>query len=276
MTISSGKMWRLETDRLLRFSAIILSIVLASTSLVLYSQVQLQDKVIISLKTVLEKQKGTIELLEINITDLKHNLSLTEISLNNETHTRQQLERELLDITMVTKSDYDVFAVDDMGKGHLIPLEVIIKNGKGNLFLNVANVLFDETLQSSTQTAVLVAREISRKNLFDKDILINIDAPALDQKISISGGSAGAAVTLSVMAVLQGRVLKNDVFITGTIKEDHTIGRIGEPRAKALVAKDNGAVMFLVPTGQKNEVGDVGIQVNEVNSIEDAARYAIQ
>ena len=118
------------------------------------SQIKLQDE-------ISEKQKGTIEQLEINLTDLRHNLSVTEISLKNETHTRQQLEKELLNLTTVAKSDYYVLAVDDVDKGYLIPLEVIIKSGKGNLFLNVA----------SMQTAVLVAR-----------------------------GSAGAAVTLASIA----------------------------------------------------------------------------
>ena len=78
--------------------------------------------------------------------------------------------------------------------------------------------------QSSVQTAVLVAREVSRENMSDKDVLINIDAPVQEQKISISGGSAGA---LAVMVALQGKTLRNDVLITGTIKEDHTMGRIG-------------------------------------------------
>ncbi len=265
-----------DNKRLLKLIVIVLSILLVGTSFILYSQIKLQDATISNLKTISEQQKETISQLEINITDLLHNKSVTEKSLKNETLTRQQLEKELLNFTMVAKSDYDVLAVDEMDKGHLIPLEVIIKSGKGNLFLNVANVLFDETLQSSAQTAVLVAREVSRKSLFDRDVLINIEATVQEQKISISGGSGGAAITLAVMAALQGRVLKNDVLITGTIREDHTIGRIGAPRAKALAAKENGAVMFLVPAGQKSEVGEVGIQVNEVNTIEEAVQYAIQ
>ena len=266
----------MQDRRLLKLIIIILSILLVGTSLILYSQIKLQDETIGNLKTISEQQKETIKQLEINNTYLINNLSDREKTLKNETQTRQQLEKELLNFTMVAKSDYIVLAVDDMDKGHLIHLEVIINSGKGNLFLNVANVLFDETLQSSAQTAVLVAREVSRKSLLDKDVLINIEAPAQEQMISISGGSGGAAITLAVIAAMQGRLLKNDVLITGTIMEDHTIGRIGAPRAKALAAKENGAVMFLIPAGQKSEVGEVGIQVNEVNNIEEAARYSIQ
>ncbi|MBU4076671.1 MAG: hypothetical protein KKI06_08190, partial [Euryarchaeota archaeon] len=192
------------------------------------------------------------------------------------TQTRQGLEKEIINLTTVAKSDYAVMAVDENDKGHLIPLEIIIKSGKGNLFLNVANVIVDETLQSSAQTAILVAREVSRKSLSDKDVLINIEAPVQEQKISISGGSAGAAMTLAAMAAMQGKTLRNDVLITGTIREDHTIGRIGSPRAKALAAKENGAVMFLVPAGQVSEVGDAGIEVRGVATIEAAAGYALE
>ena len=265
-----------DSNKSLKLIVVILSLLLVSSSLLLYGQIKLQDETISTLTITSEKQKGTIEQLELNIAQLKQNLSLTETQLKNETRTRRQRDEEIINLTMVARIEYDVLAVDENDKGHLIPLEVIIKSGKGNLFLNVANVLFDETLQSSAQTAVLVAREVSRKSLFDKDVLINIEAPVQEQRISISGGSAGAAMTLAVMAAIQNRTIRKDVFITGTIREDHTIGRIGAPRAKALAAKDNGAVLFLVPAGQKSEVGDVGIEVRDVATIEEAANYIIQ
>ena len=264
-----------ENSRPLKIIVAALSILLVGSSFLLYEQIKLQEDTISSLTAVSEKQKEIISQLEQNLTDLRQMLFLNEKQLENETLTRQRLEGEIINLTAAAKSDYGVLAVDENDKGHLIPLEVIIKSGKGNLFLNVANVLVDETLQSSAQTAVLVAREVSRKSLFDKDVLINIEAPAQEEKISIAGGSAGAAITLAAMAALENGTLRKDVYITGTINEDHTIGRIGAPRAKALAAKENGAVMFLVPVGQKSEVGEVGIEINEVRTIEDAARYAI-
>jgi uncharacterized protein len=265
-----------DNNRSLKYIIVILSVLLVASSLYSYGQIKLQDETISTLSAISENQKQTISMLEQNITRLEKNLSVTEKSLKNETQTRLSLEKDIINITTVAKSNYAVMAVDESDKGHLIPLEIIIKSGKGNLFLNVANVIVDETLQSSAQTAILVAREVSRKSMSDKDVLINIEAPVQEQKISISGGSAGAAMTLAAMAAMQGKTLRNDVLITGTIREDHTIGRIGAPRAKALAAKENGAVMFLVPAGQKREVGDVeGIEVREVATIEDAASYAM-
>lgn len=265
-----------ENNRSLKYIIVFLSVLLIASSLYSYGQLKLQDETISTLSAISENQKHTINLLDQNISRLEQNLSATERSLKNETQTRLSLEKEIINLTMVAKSDYAVMAVDENDKGHLIPLEIIIKSGKGNLFLNVANVIVDETLQSSAQTAILVAREVSRKSLSDKDVLINIEAPVQEQKVSISGGSAGSAMTLAAMAAMQDKILRTDVLITGTIREDHTIGRIGAPRAKALAAKESGAVLFLVPAGQKSEVGDVGIEVREVATIEDAAGYALE
>ncbi|MDO9097787.1 MAG: S16 family serine protease, partial [Candidatus Methanoperedens sp.] len=210
----------------------------------------------------------------IKLSALERNLSTTEASLKNETQTRQKLEKEILNLTMVSKSDYGVLAVDETDRGHVIELEVVVKEGKSNLFINVANVVVDETLQSSAQTAIHVARDVTKTSLINKDILINIKSEEPGQNLIISGGSAGAAMTLAAMAAMQGKTLRKDVLITGTINFDHTIGRIGAVRAKALAAKEKGAVLFLVPQEQKREVGEIGIEVREVKTIEDAARYA--
>lgn len=265
-----------DNNRSLKLIAVILTLLLVGSSLIFYGQIKIKENTIGSLTAVSEMQRETIAQLEQNLTALRQNLSLAEKLLKNETQARQKLEKEITNLTAMAKSEYGVLAVDENDKGHLIPLEVVIKSGNGNLFLNVANVLVDETLQSSAQTAILVAREVYRKSMSDKDVLINIEAPVQEQKISISGGSAGAAITLAAIAAMQNKTLRKDVYITGTINEDHTIGKIGAARAKALAAKESGAVMFLVPVGQKSDVGEIGIKINEVRTIEDALRYAMQ
>jgi len=269
--------------RQLKTITIILSILLAASTFQLYvnfKKIDSQNNTINELTGLLQSQKETIARLEstlseleITASNLEHNLSVTEARLRNETETRKKLE-EFINLTKGRKADYFVLAVDETNRGHVIPLEVIIKDGKSNLFINVANVVVDETLQSSAQIAVHAAREVTQTSLIDKDILINIKAEEPGQTLIISGGSAGAAMTLAAMAAMQGKTLRRDVLITGTINFDHSIGRIGAPREKALAAKEFGAVLFLVPQEQKNEVGAVGIEVREVKTIEDAYRYA--
>lgn len=266
-----------DNTRSLKIIIIILSILFIGSSTLLIlnlEKVNQQEKTISSLSNLTEKQKEQISQLENTTSSLQQNLSRTQEQLKNETRTRQKLERDIFNLTMVSKSEYYILAVDENDKGQLIPLEIIIKSGGGDLFLNVANVLFDETLQSSAQTAVQVAREVTGASLFNKDILINIESPEIEG-IVIQGGSAGAAMTLTAISAMQEKTIRKDVLITGTIRFDHSIGRVGAVRAKALAARENGAVLFLVPLGQRDEVGEVGMEVREVETIEEAMRYAI-
>ena len=257
---------------------IILFILLLGSSFFLFTsieEIKLKDNSLTVLTGELDLQKQKISQLESNITNLKINLSRTEGLLKNETQTRIKLEEDILKLTTAAKSDYWVIGVDENEVGHVIPLEVIIKEGKGNLFLNVANVLVDESMQSSAQIAIRVAREVTRTSLIDKDILINIKSPAQEGQLTISGGSAGGAIAIAAIAAMMGKPPLEDVLMTGTINTDHSIGKIGAPRAKGIAARENGAKLFLVPSGQKVEVGDIGIEVKEVRTIEEDVKYAI-
>ncbi len=258
---------------------IILSVLLVGSFFFIlqnFETVRLQNEEISNLTNITQNQKEQILQLQNITANLQQNLSRTEEQLKNETRTRQIYEREIINLTAVAKSDYYAIAVDQNNVGHLIPLEVVLKNGSGNLFFNVANVLVDEEFQSSSQTAIKVAREITGANLANKDVLINIESPVEAQGLIIEGGSAGAAMTLTAMAAMQGKIIRKDVLITGTINSDHSIGKIGAAREKGLAAKESGAMLFLVPVGQKSDVGDIGIEVREVGTIEDAIQYAIQ
>jgi len=50
--------------------------------------------------------------------------------------------------------------------------------------------------------------------------------------------------------MLQGKELRRDVIITGTIQSDATIGKVGGIIEKAVAAAKSGASLFLVPQGQ--------------------------
>lgn len=97
----------------------------------------------------------------------------------------------------------------------------------------------------------------------------------------IDGPSAGALMTVSVLALIRGDKLKTDITMTGTINPDGTIGPVGGIPLKldgAIAAKKK---RMLVPVGQRNsthpgtgEMVDVvvagrkkGIEVIEVDNI---------
>jgi PDZ domain-containing secreted protein len=267
-----------KNNNSLKIIIVILFILLLGSTFFLFTsieEIKLKDNSIAALTIESQVKEKYISKLESNISNLRGNLSRTEELLKNETQTRHKLEEEIINLTTVTRSDYWVIGVDENEIGHVIPLEVIIKEGKSNLFLNVANVLVDESMQSSAQTAIQVAREVTRISLTDKDVLINVKSPAQERKLTISGGSAGGAIAITAIAAMMGKPPLKDVLMTGTINTDHSIGKIGAPRAKGIAARENGARLFLVPPGQKGEVGDIGIEVKEVRTIEEAVKLAI-
>jgi ATP-dependent Lon protease len=247
---------------------ILMSVVFGS--LIIYQNLEQKNKVIKELTDRSDGQQKQISDLKKNIDELELELNHSEAGLTNERTQKEKLIQEIFSLKKTAKSSYAVIGVNSEGKGSVIPLDVVIKSGNGSLFIDVSNVLFDESLQSSAQTAVKVAEEIAKVNSKDKDILVSIHAPVSNEKAEIGGGSAGAAMTIAIVAAMEGRNISRDVLITGTIEEYHTIGKIGAAREKGVAVKDAGAKMFIVPIGQNVSVP--GLEVKEAFLIEDAMK----
>jgi uncharacterized protein len=84
------------------------------------------------------------------------------------------------------------------------------------------------------------------------DIILTITGT--EQLEAIDGPSAGGAITVAIMAAFQNKQVKDDVYMTGTINSDGTIGSVGGIPYKAIAAAENGAQYLLVPLGQSNVV----------------------
>lgn len=246
-------------------------ILILLSSAVIYQEIEHQNKIIQELAERSYQQQEQISDLKNNFTNQTSVLNSTEIELSEVSAQRDRLMQEVFELKRTAKSNYAVIGVNSEGKGSIIPLEVTIKSGNGSLFLDVANVLFDETLQSSAQTAVRVAGEVTKIDINKKDILISIHAPLGREKAELGGGSGGAAMTVAIIAALEGRNISRDVLITGTIEEYRTIGKIGAAKEKGIAAKEWGARMFVVPIGQNVSVP--GLDVREAFLIEDALKY---
>ena len=191
-------------------------------------------------------------------------------------------------------------AVDNQGNGVVAKLKVQAISGEGRVLTNIDNLLFWVDTQYSIKVAEMVAENITGADLSDVDLIYTIETDAS----VIEGGSAGAALTIATIAVLQNKTVPSDVMITGTINPDGSIGPVGAIFAKAKAAKDVGVKMFLVPEGQGSQVNyapekkceqvgpvtfctteykpqkldiskDVGIEVKEVSTISDALKYFI-
>jgi uncharacterized protein len=189
-------------------------------------------------------------------------------------------------------------AIDQNGMGVATVLDVQAARGHGRILANIDKILFWTDTQNSIRTATSVAENVTGINLSEYDLIYTIKANAT----VIEGPSAGAALTIATIAVLENRQVNRSVMMTGTINHDGTIGPVGEILAKATAAKSIGAETFLVPLAQSTQITyepkkyceqigwsqictieqipkkvdiaeQVGIEVIEVKTVEEALKY---
>ncbi len=144
-------------------------------------------------------------------------------------------------------------AIDNNGKGVLGQLSTEIRPGTGLVLVNINNILADFNTQYSARVAAQVAKNYTGIDLHDIDIIFNLQADA-----SIIGGqSAGSIMTASAIAGLMNRTIRDDVLITGAIKENGEVGEAGAIKEKATAAKEAHARLFLVAPGEASEASSL-------------------
>lgn len=135
-------------------------------------------------------------------------------------------------------------SMGEMGKVH-----VEIKEGTGNVLVNT-NPFVDPDTQYSVREAVEVAENFTKTTISNKDIIVSFDINGT----LIGGPSAGTATTVALIAALEGKSVRQDVAVTGTIEEGGIIGEVGSVFEKAIAAEKNNMTLFLVPYGQEKVV----------------------
>lgn len=140
-----------------------------------------------------------------------------------------------------------IVAVSNDGEGVVGKLTVRLIPGNNNVLINT-NPFLDTDIQYSANKAVAVAKLMSNYS-FDRDFLFDYSAGNAQL---IGGESAGAASAVAAIAALQGKTIRDDTVITGTIETDGTIGEVGSIIEKAKAVADAGYKRFLIPKGQAN------------------------
>ncbi|MGC1119484.1 MAG: S16 family serine protease [Candidatus Methanofastidiosia archaeon] len=129
-------------------------------------------------------------------------------------------------------------------RGVLSYITVVTQEGAGHVYIDTWP-LAEVDIQGSARLAVQVACDVVHKDWEQYDFFITVrsDSPI------IGGPSAGGAMTVAVIASLQGWELSSDVVMSGTINPDETVGPVGGLYQKAQAASEV-AHTFLVPDGQ--------------------------
>lgn len=154
---------------------------------------------------------------------------------------------------------YYGLGVSDDGKGIVFPIEAeIIGSGSGRISVDVSNVQYEASFQGAVRTAVAVASEYTGVSVANKDIIVRLVNTG-DGLIQVDGPSAGAAITAIMVAGLSEKEIDSSVLVTGTIRSDGTIGKIGGLSSKADAAAAFGAKKLLVPAGQEFSHGQMEI-----------------
>ncbi len=145
----------------------------------------------------------------------------------------------------IVEKSIPIVAVSSDGEGVVGSVTLKLIPGNNNVLINT-NPFLETDLQYSANKAVAVAKLRTEYN-YDKDFIFDFKSGGAQL---IGGGSAGSAMTILTMASLEGKKLRNDTVITGTINTDGTIGMVGGIMEKAKAVADAGYKYFLVPEGQ--------------------------
>ena len=129
-------------------------------------------------------------------------------------------------------------------EGVITNLSLEIIPGRGRVLVNT-EPLMGEVFQDTAILAKEAAEKISGKSLNNYDMIFSISAPA--EIPGVDGPSAGAAMCLLALSIINSQSLRSDIALTGTIQLDGTIGAIGGLPEKAQAALDAGSTVFFIP-----------------------------
>jgi len=132
-------------------------------------------------------------------------------------------------------------------EGVAMKATVELRVGSGKILVNT-HPRVGISLQDSVRTASMVAENLTGVNLGKTDIIVTVISEA--EVDVVDGPSAGAAITIAIIASVENEFVKERLFITGTVNPDGTIGQVDGIAEKALAAAKIGAEGFLVPRGQ--------------------------
>ena len=185
---------------------------------------------------------------------------------------------------LAERSMYILAVAQEDGKYVGVPsvLTVKVTRGSGMVYVS-AMPLSEVDIQASARIAAVVASYIAGTNYFSYDYFISIKA----NTTIIGGPSAGAAMTVALVAALLGKPINRSIVITGMILPDGTIGAVGGIPEKLDAAAEVGAKVMLIPLGQAESLSLAsgkyvnvvelgrrkGVKVVEVATVYDALKW---
>ncbi len=126
--------------------------------------------------------------------------------------------------------------------GTITTIALTVTSGTGNV-----SVIGPSSVASSTLDSAKTAVQYATGSLGMNESAYNFTYDIEDINTSVSGPSAGAAMTLLAVSALSHRQINNGITLTGTISPNGTIGQIGGVYDKISAASLNGVRYAFVP-----------------------------
>lgn len=140
--------------------------------------------------------------------------------------------------------------------GVLMPLEVLILDGKGNIETTGS---LGDVMKESAKLAVSYTRSVAKKYNIPEDFYktkdIHIHAP--EGAVPKDGPSAGVTMTTALVSALSGIPVKCDVAMTGEITLHGKVLPIGGLREKTMAAYKSEISTVIIPASNKSDLDDV-------------------
>ena len=157
-------------------------------------------------------------------------------------------ETEIIDKeSNLTEASANIVAVSSLdNSGILGRVNVEITEGDGKILVNT-NPFLEPDLQESANIAANLAQRIAIEKLKDRNLIYTFD---VGEANVLGGHSAGAAMTMATISALLGKELKDEIVVTGTIRQDGVIGSVGGLIEKAQAASEHNKKIFLIPKGE--------------------------
>ncbi len=160
---------------------------------------------------------------------------------------------------VIEKDSLKIFAVTEQGNALSADLTLEIKPGSGNVWSSVEPLVGTST-QTTEKLAVQIAKNYSKEvGSFDYFFGIKSDASLVE------GPSAGAAMTLLTISMLQDRKVPDYVGLTGTITPDGSVGSVGGVFEKSKEAAKIGMKLFMIPAGEAKQTVKLPEGVKSIN-----------
>ncbi len=178
----------------------------------------------------------------------------------------------IVNISEMTATVYAVGIHEKTGGGELITINVSLRNGTGETFVDISGSAFESDFQTSLKDARAYAERFSNRSTKNYDLVVRVASSA-----KVIGGSSGsAAITVALISLLENFTLRNDTVLSGVLQSDGsgTVAEVSGLETKIGVAEGLGLKRFLVPASQyaSSLAQAKSIQVIAVRSIDDAVR----